>query len=667
MKRNDYRPLTAVETKVLESRNCSADDWDRVMVRDPFVPERLYGVIFHGECRLGRLDGTVTAEGGRVRRAGIYRTTLDNVTTEDNVLLNQINGYIANYYIKNGAIIQGIGVMEADPKAAFGNGVEVEAVNEGGGRDIPIFEELSAQLAHIMAMHRYRPDVVQSLRAIIKKRVEQARNETASVGAGAIIRNVPHMTDIKIGPGAIVIGAAYLSNGTILSEPEAGTLVGSGVVAKDFIIGEGSTVADHAILDKVFVGQGTKIGKQYSAENCLIFANCEFFHGEGVSLFAGPYTVSHHKATLMIAGLFSFFNAGSGSNQSNHMYKLGPIHQGVLERGSKTGSFSYLLWPCRIGPFSVVIGKHMDNFDISALPFSYISAVGERTYVVPGMNLLTVGTVRDGAKWPSRDRRRSSTKRDLVVFDVLSPYTVGRMLKGEAVCNKVYEATPRDVEDVTIGGALVRRRLLRSGRKTYSTGIEMYLTDQVFKRAEAALENTGSLEGVREALAEPEGALFDNEWVDISGLLAPRKRILELEQEIEQGRFSSIEELTAALVNIFESYREDAWAWVVHAYRDRFGKTPAELDAEELSVAAEAWVKARSRFIKAVLADAEKEYADISQIGFGIDGSEGTREMDFQQVRGTYGADKFVKRMQSELDEVQKRAEKFISRIPGLS
>ena len=23
-------------------------------------------------------------------------------------------------------------------------------------------------------------------------------------------------------------------------------------------------------------------------------------------------------------------NAGSGSNQSNHMYKLGPIHQGII-------------------------------------------------------------------------------------------------------------------------------------------------------------------------------------------------------------------------------------------------------------------------------------------------------------------------------------------------
>ena len=53
--------------------------------------------------------------------------------------------------------------------------------------------------------------------------------------------------------------------------------------------------------------------------------------------------MTHHKSTLLIAGLFSFMNAGSGSNQSNHMYKLGPIHQGILERGAKTSSDSYIL------------------------------------------------------------------------------------------------------------------------------------------------------------------------------------------------------------------------------------------------------------------------------------------------------------------------------------
>lgn len=42
--------------------------------------------------------------------------------------------------------------------------------------------------------------------------------------------------------------------------------------------------------------------------------------------------------TQMIAGMYSFLKAGSGSKQSNHMYKLDPIHQGIIERGSKVRS-----------------------------------------------------------------------------------------------------------------------------------------------------------------------------------------------------------------------------------------------------------------------------------------------------------------------------------------
>ncbi|MHC4502532.1 MAG: DUF4954 family protein [Planctomycetota bacterium] len=663
-----YRSLTAEEIGTLASRNCHADDWGKVLVSDPFDPGRIYGVIFHGEVRLGRLDGTVRTEDGNVRSAGIYRATLEDCTLGDNVLINEVNGYISNYHIASGAMVQGIGKLAAGPEAAFGNGVVVVAVNEGGGRGIPMFEGLSAQLAHIMALHRYRPGVLASLEAMVAEHVAQARAGRATVGEGAVVRSVPQISDVRIGPGARVIGAASLSNGTILSEPGAPTFVGSGVVASDFMIGEGSNVSDGAILERTFVGQGVQVGKHYSAENSLFFANSECFHGEGCSIFGGPYTVSHHKSTLMIAGVFSFFNAGSGSNQSNHMYKLGPIHQGVIERGSKTGSFSYLLWPCRIGPFSVVIGKHMNNFDLGELPFSYIDAgAGDRTYVVPGMNLLTVGTTRDGAKWPARDRRTASIKRDLIVFDVLSPYTVGRMLAGEAICGKLYKETPRDVKEVARGGGFIRRLLLRSGEKAYRTGVEMYLLDKVFSRAEAALAGAKEFADLEVALGEDDGAVYDGTWVDISGLLTPRARIEQVEAAIESGELATLEAVDGALRGAFESYQRDEWSWVRRAYADRFGKSPDELSPEELAAASETWVKARSKFIRLVLADAEKEYDQPSRIGFGADGPEAAREADFQAVRGTYDTDRFVRQLNAETEEARKRAADFKTGLARLS
>ena len=221
-----------------------------------------------------------------------------------------------------------------------------------------------------------------------------------------------------------------MEEGTIASNEHAPVIVGEGVTAKKFIILSGSRVDGSAMIDKTIVGQGTVIGKQFSAENSAFFANSEGYHGEAVSLFGGPYTVTHHKSTLLIACLVSFYNAGSGSNQSNHMYKLGPVHQGILERGAKTGSFSYLMWPGRVGAFTGVIGKHYANFDTTDLPFSYVLESNGKSLLMPAMNLCTVGTRRDSIKWPNRDGRKDPDKLDLINFELFSPYIIGKIIRG---------------------------------------------------------------------------------------------------------------------------------------------------------------------------------------------------------------------------------------------
>ena len=99
------------------------------------------------------------------------------------------------------------------------------------------------------------------------------------------------------------------------------------------------------MLRRCFVGEGVVIENGFSAENSLFFANSHLNHGEACAVFAGPYTVSHHRSTLLIAGYFSFFNAGSGANQSNHMYKSGPDI-----RGFTCGDASSAATPMRCCP-----------------------------------------------------------------------------------------------------------------------------------------------------------------------------------------------------------------------------------------------------------------------------------------------------------------------------
>ena len=467
-----FRALSEAEIQAMTAAGCRADDWAAVQVKEGFDPGRVRNVTFHGHVTLGVLDGEVLLDGISLP-AEISDATLIDCEVGDHVRITRIHSHLAHYRICPGAVVTDVGKMVTRPGATFGNGVEAETINEGGGREIRFFNGLSSQFAYLLAMHRYTPEMVEKLEAMVDACVAEVTSDKGTVGEGAVVAHVPEVVDVNVGAHAVVSGATALQNGTILSEEAAPTRVGAGVVAEDFIIGEGSSVTDGAVVSTSFVGQGVQVGKQFSAENSLFFANAECFHGEACSVFAGPFTVTHHKSTLLIAGMYSFYNAGSGTNQSNHMYKLGPLHQGIVERGSKTGSFSYMMWPCAVGPFSVVIGKHMTNFDTRDLPFSYITDEKGETMLTPTMNLSTVGTVRDGDKWANRDRRTASEKRDQLRFEVFSPYTVGRMLRGEALLTDLYKNTPRDEAAVRYGGVKIKRLVLRYGAKNYTSAIDL--------------------------------------------------------------------------------------------------------------------------------------------------------------------------------------------------
>ncbi len=489
----NYRPLRADEIQRLTSQGCTADDWGGVQVTEPFLAERVRGVEFAGKVLLGSLSGNVRRAPAAAKPCGLYNARIQDCVVGNGVRVANIGRHLAGYHIGDSALIENIGLMEAHASASFGNGVEVVALNEAGGREVPLFNSFSSQFAYLVCVYRYRSDLLTRLLEMARREAEAATKDYGTVGDGAWIAGVPRIVDVNIGPSATIDSAQALVNGTILSHPDAATTIGDAVVAKDFIVAEGAQVAGGAIINKSFIGQGCRVGNQFSAENCLFFANCEAFHGEAVSVFAGPYTVTHHKSTLLIGGMFSFYNAGSGTNQSNHRYKLGPTHEGKMERGCKTGSFSYMMWPCRVGPFSVVLGKHTRSFDTADFPFSHLEADPTgRCELIPAHYIATVGTLRDGDKWPKRDRRTAPELRDVLCFDVFSPMTVGRMLAGAGSLARLQESTDRSIASVNIGGAEIKRVLLRMGAKRYNAAVERYLLEQIFHRLEQKLTGAGS-------------------------------------------------------------------------------------------------------------------------------------------------------------------------------
>lgn len=663
--KQNYRNLNQIEIDILSRQGCTAEDWKKVLVADGFDAGRVRDVQFIGEVRIGANSGGIKDAAGIEKSCGVYEATIINCTIGDNCRIARVGVHIANYDFADDVCIENVGTMQTNANACFGNGVEVNVLNEGGGREVMLFDELSSQFAYIMCLHRYRPKLIEQLKTIAKKYAESVKSDRGRVGTGTQISTTVEIIDVRIGSYAKITGAAKLVNGTILSNKEAPASMGSLVTAEDFIIAEGASINSGAILEQVYIGQGCKIARQFSAENSLFFANCEGMHGEACSVFAGPYTVSHHKSSLLIAGLFSFYNAGSGTNQSNHMYKLGPVHEGKLERGCKTGSFSYMMWPCRVGPFSVVLGKHTSTFDTSDFPFSRLVADSNgRCMMMPGLYLASVGTIRDGAKWPARDRRKDSVKRDALSFEVLNPYTVGKMIKATEHLNKLQAAAEKTVEEIFACGAVVKRPALRTAQEYYRGGIEMYLLEKVVSKVEKALEN--KIKSISEIFADASSAVYSSEWVDIGGQLMAFDRLNDLENAVEKRGIKTIADFTAAIEKIQKMYQDDEWLWVKQSYWLIFNIDLNCAAKSQIAEAADNLLRIKGKFLNLVLADSQKEFSERSRCGFGVDGGISAAEKDFEQVRGTYETSKFVKQMNDEIKLLTERISNLQRKIADI-
>ena len=530
---------------------CSATDWDQIEVDPDFTADNIRYVRFSGNIRLGSFRKVFELPGGMRKHSGIYYATLHNVTVGDDCCIENVKNYIANYNIGRGTFIENVDIILADGQSSFGNGVEVSALNETGGREVIIYDSLSAQAAYIMAMYRHRPEMIARLKSMVKSYVASVTSSVGHIGEDVVIADSGYIKNVRIGDCCQIEGASRLKNGSINSNRKAPVHIGVGVVGDDFIISSGSSVEDGVTFSRCFIGQACHLGRNYSATDSLFFSNCRGENGEACSIFAGPYTVTHHKSTLLIAGMFSFMNAGSGSNQSNHMYKLGPIHHGVLERGAKTASDSYILWPSRVGAFSLVMGRHVSHQDTSDLPFSYLIEQQSTTYIMPGANLKSVGTIRDAKKWPMRDARKDPERLDCVNCNLLSPYTIQKMLNGVAILEKLKQNFGELAETYDYQGGRIKRSSLEKGLQYYGYAIDKFLGNSLITR----IMNSDffSVRQLRRALT-PDKEYGDGKWTDLAGMIAPEKAVEDVLAAIENGRITDVKMLGRLFADLHSNY-----------------------------------------------------------------------------------------------------------------
>ena len=659
----NYRKLTAEEIARLQAQSCLADNWDRVSVAVGFNTDYVHHTRFSGEVRLGVFEGEFVLPGGIRKHSGLRHVTLHNVSVGDNCCIENIQNYIANYEIGHDTFIENVDIILVDGISSFGNGVEVSVLNETGGREVLISDKLSAHLAYIMALYRHRPELIARIRAITEFYARKHASACGIIGSHVTILNTGAIRDVRIGDCCRIEGAGRLRNGSINSNADAPVHVGHGVVCDDFIISSGSHVDDGAMLSRCFVGQACRLGHGYLASDSLFFSNCQGENGEACAIFAGPFTVTHHKSTLLIAGMFSFMNAGSGSNQSNHMYKLGPIHQGTLERGAKTASDSYILWPARVGAFSLVMGRHVNHADTTNLPFSYLIEQNNTTFLAPAVNLRSVGTIRDAQKWPKRDGRTDPCKLDYINYNLLSPYTVQKMLKGRDLLQRLRHASGELSDVYSFHSAKIRNSALVKGIRLYETAIHKFLGNSVIKRLEGIAFRTDK--EIQDRL-RPDTPIGCGEWVDISGLIAPKSEVDRLMDGIECGDIDRLKDINAEFARMHANYYTYEWTWAYDRLQEFYGIDPRQATAADIIRIVRQWQEAVVGLDRMLYEDAKKEFSMASMTGFGVDGSRAEKEQDFEQVRGFFESNPFVTAVLKHIEVKTALGDELIGRMEAV-
>ena len=614
----DYRQLTQEEIEVLERNSCWAEDWNRVMVAETFKPYGFHRVVFYGDIRLGSFDKQVEVTKGFTKHAGINDATLRNVTVGNDCLIEKVGNFINNYTIGDDCYISNICTMETTEGATYGEGHIVSVLNEMGDGNVILFHDLNSQLAALMVKHFNDKVFKDNITRLINEEIRFTLPERGTIGNGVKIINTKEITNTVVKDDCEINGASRLSDCTIMSSKDASVYIGTGVICENSIISNGCSITNSVKMQDCFVGEACQITNGFTAEASVFFANSFMANGEACAAFCGPFSASHHKSSLLIGGEYSFYNAGSNTNFSNHAYKMGPMHYGTLERGTKTASGAYVLMPAKIGAFSVCFGKLMNHPDMRCLPFAYLMAYGETMYIVPGRNITTVGLYRDIKKWPKRDRRAPSSRKSIINFDWLSPFTVGEIVQGKKILEALRQAGGDNVSSYNYHEYIINATSLRKGIKYYDIALRIYM-GAVLKRA------------VKEGfLGEPTSNVGLGDWNDLSGLLLPASEEQRLIDDIKNGNIESVKDILNRFKDIDQHYREYQWVWTYRMILDYYGLE--ELTEPDMQRIREDYVRARRAWIAEIRKDAEKEFSmgDVDQDVFDDFISKLDHEIDYE-------------------------------------
>ncbi|HYF50307.1 MAG TPA: DUF4954 family protein [Planctomycetota bacterium] len=443
----NLRPLTQDEIATLKSQNNAAEDWARVFVAQDFNPHKVVGCYFSGEIHLGSFKQKVMLEQGVLVGSGVYNCDLYNVSVGNDVLLSN-NSMIANYRIGDGAIVQGCGSVVCTGRSAFGNDQRASLGLESPYRVTAFFAEIDVETAALVAGRRGDLELQASYEQAIADYRRQVTCDFGIIESGAVVKNTGKLLNVYVGSGAMIDGATWVENSTLLSNAEESVRVASGAVVRDSILQWGSRIETHAIVERSVCCEHSYVDNHGKVLHSLVGPNSGVASGECMYSLIGPFVGFHHQS-LLIAAYWPQGKGtiGYGANVgSNHTSKA-PDQEIWPGEGMFFGLSCSIKFPSDFSkaPYSIIASGVTTLPQRVEMPFSLINGRAESIEgISPAYNEILPGWVlSDNIYTVRRNERkyaiRDKASRSRTGFEVFRPEIVDLMVRARSSLQKAGE------------------------------------------------------------------------------------------------------------------------------------------------------------------------------------------------------------------------------------
>jgi hypothetical protein len=684
---SSYRALTGPETAVLAANGNRCRNWSLVRVSDPFVPELVRNCEFAGLVRIGAIRRSVLEHHDLLAPIGITASRLVACDIGDDCAIHDC-AYIAHYIVGPDCVLLSNDEIHVSNHSKFGNGivmegedeelrVELDLMNEAGGRAVPPFRDMVAADAYLWARRRGDKALLAAFLRMTDAMYDPRRGRYGTIGRGSVLKSNRIIKDVAIGESAYVKGANKLKNLSILSSDEERTQIGEGVELVNGIVGRGCKIFYGCKAVRFVLGNNSSLKYGARLIHSVLGDNSTVSCCEMLNNLIFPGHEQHHNTSFLIAALVrgqSNLAAGAtiGSNH-NSRANDGEIEAG---RGFWPGLSTSVKHSSRFASFCLLSkGDYRFELDLR-LPFCLVDDDRSRDalVLVPAYwwthNLYAL--MRNEGKLLSRDRRAVKAQR--LEFSPFAPDTAEEIIAAigmlelwsGGICEgpdpQEIEIPPRSVENSNRSVVVRRpRRAIAAYREMLLWYAAAAVLAALERKLEGAVGEDGRGNALRDALEAPDASPSgrESDWENLGGQLVPMPKLEAVLEQARSGGMRDWNDMHAAYARLSAEYSEDkaAHAWAVLRWLSA-EKAAAAIPSELLSSALVDLIALSSKVEEEVLGTRAKDHDNpFRRATF-------RGEAEMLAVVGRAEDNPFVAKTKKDMAALRKRASALLALLP---